>query len=119
VLEQEEILQLQKLVRKVQIGQEVIDFILRLVRATRSTEADSPDFVKKWVTWGASPRASQNLVIGAKAAALLDGRHQVKVEDVLEVAHAVLGHRIMPNFAAEAERVTAHKIVDDLLGVVA
>jgi len=119
VLAHEEILELQKLVRKVQIDDKVVDFILRLVRATRSSEKESPDFVKKWVTWGASPRASQNLVIGGKAAAILDGRHQVKIEDVYEVAHAVLGHRIMPNFAAEAERVTSYKIVDELLKVVA
>ncbi len=119
VLEQEEIIELQKLVRKVQISDEVINFILRLVRATRSSEVESPDFVKKWVTWGASPRASQNLVIGGKAAAILDGRHQVTVADVMQVAHAVLGHRIMPNFAAEAERITSYKIVDELLRVVA
>ncbi|MDD4890201.1 MAG: MoxR family ATPase [Phycisphaerae bacterium] len=119
VLEHEEILELQKLVRKVEIGEDVTNFILRLVRATRSTEPEAPDFVKKWVTWGASPRACQNLVIGGKAAAILDGRHQVKLEDVFGVAHAVLGHRIMPNFAAEAERVTSHKIVDELLKVVA
>ena len=119
VLAHEEILDLQKLVRKVQISEDIVNFILRLVRATRSSEKDAPDFIRKWVTWGASPRASQNLVIGAKAAAILDGRHQVKVEDVYEVAHAVLGHRIMPNFAAEAERVTSHKIVDELLKVVA
>ncbi|KKM07590.1 hypothetical protein LCGC14_1732420 [marine sediment metagenome] len=86
-----------------------------MVRATRSTEPESPDFIKKWVTWGASPRACQNLVLGAKSAAILDGRNEVQQADVIEVAHPVLGHRILPNFAAEAERVTTQKIVDDLL----
>jgi len=119
VLTREEILGLQHLVRKVEIGEEVVDFILRLVRSTRSSEAGAPDFIKKWVTWGASPRASQNLVIGGKTMAILDGRHQVKVEDVLEVAHAVLGHRIIPNFTAEAEGVNQAQIVDELLKVVA
>jgi MoxR-like ATPase len=89
------------------------------VRSTRSTEEEAPEFIKKWVTWGASPRASQNLVIGGKTMAILDGRHQVTVEDVLEVAHAVLGHRIIPNFTAEAEGVNQIQIVDELLKVVA
>jgi len=119
VLAREEILRLQQLVRKVNIPDGVVDFILRLVRSSRSTEKEAPDFIKKWVTFGASPRASQNLVIGAKAVAILDGRSQVKAEDVLEVAHAVMGHRIIPNFAAEAEGVSRHKIVDELLKVVA
>ncbi|MDP7133974.1 MAG: AAA family ATPase, partial [Planctomycetota bacterium] len=66
-----------------------------------------------------SPRASQNLVIGSKAVAILDGRNEVAMDDVIEVAHAVLGHRIIPNFAAEAEGVTSEVIVDELLRVVA
>ena len=119
VLAQDEILELQRLVRKVQIPEEVVTFILRLVRATRSGEPQAPDFVRKWVAWGASPRASQNLVIGAKAAAILDGRHTATVQDVCQVAHAVLGHRILTNFAAEAERVSTQHIVDQLLKVVA
>jgi MoxR-like ATPase len=119
VMAREEILRLQQLVRKVNIPEEVVDFILRLVRSSRSTEKEAPEFIKKWVTFGASPRASQNLVIGAKAVAILDGRSQVKAEDVLEVAHAVMGHRIIPNFAAEAEGVSRQKIVDELLKVVA
>lgn len=119
VLSQQEILQLQQLVRKVQIPEDVVTFILRLVRATRSSETQAPDFIKRWVAWGASPRASQNLVVGAKAAAILDGRHRVTIADVRQVAHAVLGHRVLPNFAAEAERVTARDIVERLLKEVA
>ncbi|MEX0703598.1 MAG: MoxR family ATPase [Planctomycetales bacterium] len=118
-LSQHEISDLQKLVRRVEVPSEVTDFILRLVRSTRSGEPEAPDFIRKWVTWGASPRACQNLIIGAKAAAILDGRNQARMEDVLLVAHAVLGHRIMPNFAAEAERVTTRQIVDELLQTVA
>jgi MoxR-like ATPase len=119
VLSQQEILELQQLVRKVLIPDDVVTFILRLVRSTRSSEAKASDFVKRYVGWGASPRASQNLVIGAKVAAILDGRNQVKIEDVRQVAHAVLGHRILPNFAAEAERITSRIIVDRLLKEVA
>jgi MoxR-like ATPase len=119
VLNQEEILDLQNLVRKVRIGSDVTKYILRLVRASRSSEKEAPDFIRKWVTWGGSPRASQNLVLGAKSAAVMSGRSTAKIEDVREVAHAVLGHRILPNFAAEAEGVSRHKIVDELLKVVA
>jgi MoxR-like ATPase len=106
-------------VRKVQIGNDVVDYILRLVRNSRCREAGVPDFIDKWVSWGAGPRASQYLVIGAKAVAILDGRHQVQMEDVGVVAHAVLGHRIQPNFVAEAEGITSAKIVDQLLQTVA
>jgi MoxR-like ATPase len=119
VLERQEILDLQRLVRKVHIPEDVVSFILRLVRSTRSSEPDAPDFIKRWINWGASPRASQNLVIGAKAKAILDGRHQARVEDVVHVTHAVLGHRIMPNFAAEADRVTTDQVIDQLLKAVA
>ena len=115
VLHREEIIDLQQFVRRVNIPEDVVSFILRLVRATRSSEPEAPDFIRKWVTWGASPRACQNLVLGAKSAAILDGRHEANQEDVMGVAHPVLGHRILPNFAAEAEHVTTQEIVDDLL----
>ncbi len=119
VLSQQEILELQQLVRKVIIPEDVVTFILRLVRSTRSSEAKASEFVKRYVGWGASPRASQNLVIGAKVAAILDGRNTVQESDVRQVAHAVLGHRILPNFAAEGERFTSWDIVERLLMVVA
>jgi len=115
VLTHQEILDLQKLVRRVQIPDDVVDFIVRLVRMTRSGETEAPDFIDKWVTWGASPRACQNLVIGGKASAILDGRNVVNQEDCLSVAHPVLVHRILPNFAAEAERVNSTAIIDELL----
>ena len=119
VLHQQEIIDLQQLVRRVHIPEDVVTFILRLVRATRSGESEAPQFIQKWVTWGASPRACQNLVLGAKSAAILDGRNEVRQDDVVEVAHAVLGHRILPNFTAEAEHVTTRQIVDDLLAHIA
>jgi len=115
VLHREEIIDLQQFVRRVNIPEDVVSFILRLVRATRSSEPEAPEFIRKWVTWGASPRACQNLVLGAKSAAILDGRHEVRQDDVMGVAHAVLGHRILPNFAAEAEHVNTQQIVNDLL----
>ena len=115
VLEQQEIIKLQELVRKVQIDDEVVNYIVRLVRRSRCHQEGAPDFIEKWVSWGAGPRASQYLVLGAKAVAVLDGRNKVKMEDVGVVAHAVLGHRIQPNFVAEAEGITSLKIVDELL----
>jgi MoxR-like ATPase len=119
VLAREEIIELQALVRKVMIGDDVINYILKLVRSSRSDMPSAPEFVRKWVSWGAGPRACQYLVIGGKAVAVLDGRNEVTVNDVKEVAHAVLGHRIQPNFAAEAEGITRQKIVDELLNMVA
>ncbi len=118
VLTRDEILELQTLVRKVNISVDVVKYILKLVRSTRK-ENECPDIIKKYVTWGASPRACQNLVIGGKASAILDGRNTVNIEDVKGVAYAVLGHRILPNFAAEAEGVTREKIVEELLAHVA
>jgi len=119
VIERDEILELQQLVRKVLIPDSVVDYILKLVRSSRSDQDDAPEFVKKWISWGAGPRASQYLVIGGKAVAILDGRNEVTIDDVKEVAHAVLGHRIQPNFAAEAEGITRKRIVDELLNMVA
>ena len=115
----EEILDLQHLVRQVNVSMDVMKAVVRLVQATRVTEASAPDFIKKWVSWGASPRASQNLILGAKAVAILDGRHEVKIEDVREVIQPVLNHRIIVNFAAQAEGITSIKIVDDLVAAVA
>jgi MoxR-like ATPase len=108
-------LELQQLVRKIQIDDAALDVVLRLVRATRNGESDAPEQVTKWLSWGAGPRASQNLVLGAKSVAALDGRNKVKVSDVFEVAHPVLGHRIQLNFAAQAEGMTTKKMIDELI----
>jgi len=90
---------------------------VRLARATRPAD-DAPEFVKQWVTWGAGPRASQYLVLGAKARAALAGRYAPGVEDVRAVAPLVLRHRLVTNFNAEADGVTVDRIVDDLLKAV-
>ncbi|HVR82740.1 MAG TPA: AAA family ATPase, partial [Planctomycetota bacterium] len=85
---------------------------------TRVSEGGVPDFVKEWVHWGAGPRASQYLIIGAKAHAVLQGRYYVTIQDIKAIAHPVLRHRIVTNFTAEAEGVTPDKIVDKLLEVI-
>ncbi|MBI4606821.1 MAG: AAA family ATPase [Planctomycetes bacterium] len=113
----EEILELQRIVRRVPASDDVIGYALRLARQTRvdgGAEAP-PDFIREHVAWGAGPRACQFLVLGAKAKALLSGRYHVSVEDIRTVVHAVLRHRILTNFHAEARGFTADRIVDRLL----
>jgi MoxR-like ATPase len=115
VLNVDQILHLQRMVRKVVISEEIKRFIVRLVRMTRAGQPEADERVNKWVSWGAGPRACQYLVIGAKANAILNGRHEVSHEDVVAVAKPVLGHRIVTNFAASAEGVDSKKIIDELV----
>jgi MoxR-like ATPase len=114
VLGAAEITELQKLIRRVPVADHVVRYAVRLARATRGRER-APEFVKQWVSWGAGPRASQYLVLGAKTRAVLMGRYAPGIEDVRAVAPAVLRHRIVTNFTAEAEGVRPERIVADLL----
>jgi len=118
VLSAEKILQLQELVRRVPVPDHVVKYAVDLVRATRPKEPGVPDFVARQVGWGAGPRASQYLVLAAKARAILHGRFVAGVEDVRALARPVLRHRVLPNFQAESEGVTSVKLVDQLLEVV-
>ncbi len=115
VLDGPQILHFQKMVRKVLISEELKRYIVRLVRMTRTGQPEAIEEVNKWVSWGAGPRACQNLVIGAKASAILAGRHEVQYEDIASVAQPVLCHRIVTNFAASAEGVDSGAIVEELL----
>ena len=115
VLTGEEILQLQRLVRRVPVSDPVIAYAVALARRTRPSEADAPSFVKGWVSWGAGPRASQYLTLGAKTRAILHGRKTPTPADVRAVARAVLRHRIVTNFNAEAEGVDSIQIIDRLI----
>jgi MoxR-like ATPase len=110
----EEIEQLHAAVREVPAAENVIDFAARLVRSTRPGP-DAPDFVQKWVRWGAGPRAGQALLLGAKARALLEGRSVAAPDDVSAVAFPVLRHRVLVNFQAEADGIGADEIVSRLL----
>ncbi|MBK7091225.1 MAG: MoxR family ATPase [bacterium] len=110
-----EIQQLQQLVRKVPVSDHVIDYAIKLVRATRRTEGQVRDYIANWVTWGAGPRASQYLILGAKTNAILSGRYTPSIEDVQYVAKPVLRHRIVTSFNAEADGVDALQIIDKLL----
>ncbi|MFN8586601.1 MAG: MoxR family ATPase [Candidatus Eisenbacteria bacterium] len=113
-----DILALQQLIRRVPVTEHVVRYAVRLVRATRGGD-DAPAFVKQWVSWGAGPRASQFLVLGAKTRAVMRGRLAPGIEDVQAVAAAVLRHRIVTNFTAEAEGVKPDRIIADLLQHVA
>jgi MoxR-like ATPase len=114
VLRAHDILELQQLVRRVPVTEHVVRYAVRLARATRGGDG-APDFVRQWVSWGAGPRASQYLVLGAKTRAVLHGRYAPGIEDVRAVAPAVLRHRVVTNFTAEAEGVKPDRIVSDLV----
>ena len=114
----QELLGLQEIVRKVPLGDHVYAFAVDLVRATRVTEDTAAVEVKRWLEWGAGPRAAQYLLLGAKARALLYGRFHATIDDVVAIARPVLRHRIVLNFAAESEGLTPDMIVDRVLEAV-
>jgi len=118
VLSPEQIINLQDLVRRVPVPDHVIRYAVELVRHTRPKEPGVPDFVAKNVSWGAGPRASQYLVLSAKARAILNGRFAASVEDVRALAKPVLRHRVLPNFTAESEGLSSAKLIDQLLETV-
>ena len=113
-----DLLAFQRLVRKVPVADAVLRYAVAFVRASRPEGASPPDFVKKWVSYGASVRAAQYLVLGGKARALMRGRYHVAIEDIRALAHPVLRHRILRNFHAESERVTGDQLIDQLLAAV-
>jgi MoxR-like ATPase len=111
VLDGDQILELQQLVRRVPVTDHVINYTLALVRQTRLGEPGVPDFVQEWLSWGAGPRAVQYLILGGKARALLYGRTHVQVEDIQALAFPVLRHRILTNFTAASEGVTPDTVI--------
>jgi MoxR-like ATPase len=115
VLSGDQILELQTLVRKVPVSDHVIRYTLALVRQTRLGEPGVPKFVRDWLSWGAGPRAVQNLIIGGKARALLYGRVHVQTDDIQALAFPVLRHRILTNFTAASEGVTADTVIKKLI----
>lgn len=120
ILSKDDILSFQAMVKQVPVADYIMKYTLKLVRQTRVTAAgedmgDVPEFVKKWVSWGAGPRASQYIITAAQAHALLQGRFYVTSEDIKDVAYPVLRHRIIRNFAAEAEGVSTDNIIEKLI----
>jgi len=118
VLTGQDILDFQRIARQVPAADAVIRYAVTLVRASRPTAGNAPDFIKNWVSWGAGLRASQNLILGGKVRALLHGRYNVSYDDIRALAHPVLRHRILLNFHAEAERITMSRVIDRLLEAV-
>ena len=111
----EEILQVQHLVRRIPVADNVVNYAVNLVNSTRPKMESAPDFVKQYLDWGAGPRASQYLILGAKAHAAINGKFSPDIEDVKSVAYGILRHRIIKNYKAEAESITEEDIIRRLL----
>jgi MoxR-like ATPase len=118
VLDRATIIEMQRVVRKVLVGRTVTAYAVKLARATRPGTDEAPDFVKKYLTWGAGPRACQAMLLGAKAHAMLDGRVHVSTEDIRAVAKPVLRHRLATSFRAESDGVSADHVVEKLFEVI-
>ena len=118
IISANEILEMQDIVRKVPVAPYVIRYAMKFARLTRKEKGEVPDFIKEYVTWGAGPRATQNLVLGAKARAVLHGRYYVSCEDIRAVAVPVLRHRIITNFNAEAEGIKPETIIQRLADII-
>ena len=110
-----DILEIQGLIRKVPVAENVIEYAVRLVGKTRPKSEQATDLVKKYLDWGAGPRASQNLILAAKANAAVRGKYSPDIEDVKAVAVPILSHRIVKNYKAEAENITIAQIIESLL----
>jgi MoxR-like ATPase len=118
VLQGKDILWIQQLVRQVPTSRHMIDYAVDLARATRPKETGTPAFVQNWLAWGAGPRAAQNLILGAKARAILHGRFAVSADDIRHLAYPVLRHRIFTNFNADAEGVDVDQVIKRILETV-
>jgi len=115
ILSVEEIQFFQQLIRKIPLADNVLEYAVSLVHKTRPEGDQSPDIVKEYIQWGAGPRASQYLVLGAKCHAAIHGKYSPDIEDVQAIANYVLRHRIVKNYKAEAEGLTEEKIILELL----
>ena len=114
VLSSQEIIEIQQLVRKIPVADNVVEYAVGLVGKTRPKSEKSTELIKKYIDWGAGPRASQNLILGAKAHAAVNGKFSPDIEDVQAVAIPILSHRIVKNYKAEAEGVTIKEIIKSL-----
>jgi MoxR-like ATPase len=118
VIDGGKILQIQDLVRRVPASSHVIGYAVKLIRSSRPKGPDALAFVRDWVEWGAGPRASQHLILAAKARAIMQGRYVASVEDIKAVVPSILRHRIIPNFKAQAEGVTSLNVIEHLIAEV-
>ncbi len=118
VMTAQQVIGVQKLVLRVPVAEQILQYAKNLVRATRPDQPESPDFIKNWISWGAGPRASINLILAAKARAVLHGKFAVGFDDIAAVAAPVMRHRIACSYTATAEGVTTEKVVARLLETV-
>ena len=114
ILSASEILAIQKLIRKIPVADNVVEYAVNLVAKTRPNTDKASEMVKKYIDWGAGPRASQNLILGAKAHAAVNGKYSPDIEDVQAVAKGILRHRIVKNYKADAENISEEMIIQDL-----
>jgi MoxR-like ATPase len=115
IINAKDILELQEIILKIPVPENVVEYAVKLVNLTRPSEEYASDFVKKNVAWGASPRASQYLILGGKVRAVLQGRYNVSKEDIKALAYPVLRHRVIVNFYAESEGIDSEKVISELL----
>jgi len=115
ILDKDEILELQNLIRRVPVSDNVVNFAVNLVRKTRPNYEGAPQYIKDWISWGAGPRASQYLILGAKTRCILNGRPTPEIDDVIELSKPVLRHRLVTNFNAEADGVSTVDIIEKLI----
>ena len=115
ILTAEQVIELQQLVRRVPVGDHVFEYTVELIRKTRPSDPIAPDFVKEWIEMGAGPRAGQNLILGAKARALMEGRCYVSCHDVKALAKPVLRHRLTTNFNADSEGITSDQVISRIV----
>jgi MoxR-like ATPase len=118
VVRGQDIIEFQKLVRRVPVSDPVMRYAVHLARHSRPGEEGVPDFVNKWLDYGASVRAAQYLILGSKARALMNGRYHVSYEDIRALAQPVFRHRLLTNFHAESERLSTDKIIEQLIEAV-
>jgi MoxR-like ATPase len=115
VLDGQQILSFQQLIRRIPVPDHIYNYVVKLVRKTRPNSPDAPEWISKWVSWGAGPRAVQYLILGGKARAALNGSFLVRAEDINAVTKVVLGHRILLSFRAESEGISSQHIIDRLI----
>jgi MoxR-like ATPase len=113
-----DVIRLQEIIRKVPASDHVVRYAVELVRSTRPNDGSCPDTLKKWISWGAGPRASQYLVLGAKARAVMHGHYHISCDDIKAVTKPVLRHRVLTSFTAEADGINSLNIIDELLKLV-
>lgn len=111
----QEILNFQHLIRRIPVADNVVEYAVNLVAKTRPNSANSPDIINKYISWGAGPRASQNLILAAKAHTAIHSKLSPDIENVKAVAYAVLSHRMVRNYKAEAERISIQQIIEEIL----